>query len=149
MTERDDKEKQPVTVRKKKQKHIVIIDYIVPFPEIILMSELTSQLAITKLKAILALYSIPDKLVIQYATVWEWWISEVSEWILQYIIHVITIPHSPEVSSHGIYHTVWQANLSTRSTFISYDLQSNSYHNEWSKPRTTQYKDRLRHIYLH
>lgn len=79
---------------------------------------------------------------------WEWWISAVSEWILQYIIHVITIPLSPEVSSHGIYHTVWQANLSTRSTFISYDLQSNSYHNKWSKPSTSQHKDRLRQIYL-
>lgn len=72
----------------------------------------------------------------------------VSGWILQYIIHVITIPHSPEVSSHGIHHTVWQANLSTRSTFISYDLQSNSYHKKWSKPSTSQHKDRLRQIYL-
>lgn len=35
------------------------------------MSELTSQLAITKLKAILALFSIADKLVTQYATVCE------------------------------------------------------------------------------
>lgn len=80
---------------------------------------------------------------------WKWWISAVSEWILQYIIDVITIPLSPEVSSHGIYHAVWQANLSTRSTFISYDLQSNSYHNKWSKPSTSQHKDRLRQIYLH
>lgn len=33
------------------------------------MSELTSQLAISKLEAILATFSILDKLVIQYASV--------------------------------------------------------------------------------
>lgn len=34
------------------------------------MSELTSQLAISKLEAILGTFSILDKLVIQYARMW-------------------------------------------------------------------------------
>lgn len=53
--------------------------YFTPFPEIISMSELTSQLANRKLEAILATFSILDKLVIQYASVsdeFQWFQDE-------------------------------------------------------------------------
>lgn len=44
-------------------------DYFAPFSAITLMSVLTSQLGISKLEAILATFSVLDKLVIQYASV--------------------------------------------------------------------------------
>lgn len=68
--------------RKKKKKLTEMCsfnDCIAPFPEIILMSELTSQLAISKLEAILATFSILDKLVIRYASVsdeFQWFQNE-------------------------------------------------------------------------
>lgn len=67
--ENDTTEKQTASeVRIENTKSCSFTDNFVLFPKIILMSELTSQLAISKLKAILATFSSPDKLVIQYVS---------------------------------------------------------------------------------
>lgn len=76
--------RQPLKDKKKKRKReykptetCPFTEYFAPFPETI--SELTSQLANRKLEAILATFSILDKLVIQYASVsdeFQWFQDE-------------------------------------------------------------------------